>query len=162
GLGNACTEALQSLVRSLGISINAATPPSVNELASTTRSLELAAQGRLFGAWRAVQGKLTPVAMSEREALVARARKGGEAERERARVLAASGDPVAAWALIGGDAQRAAAERSPDPALLLAAAEIQLSLSNPDLALRYLAAAEPNAPDSIDLQIALARARLAR
>ncbi len=161
-LGSACIEALAALARALGISADTATPPAVSELASATRSLAFAAQGRLFDAWRAVQGKLSPVAMSQREALVARARRTGDPEAERARVLCASGDPVAAWALVGRDAQRAIAERIPDSALLVAAAEIQLSLSNPELALRYLAAAQPHAPNSADVQIAIARAHLAQ
>src|SRR5262245_17631828 len=48
GLGSACVEALESLTRSLGISADTASPPAVSELASATRSLELAAQGRLY------------------------------------------------------------------------------------------------------------------
>jgi tRNA A-37 threonylcarbamoyl transferase component Bud32/Flp pilus assembly protein TadD len=161
-LGSACTEAVGALARELGHSMADATPPEVSDLASTTRSLDLAAKGQLLGAWRAVQGKLSPLAMSQRDALVARVRKTGDPETERARVLAASGDPVAAWALVGNDARRAIEERTPEPALLTAAAEIQLSLGKPDLALRFLAAAEPHAPDSADIQIAIARARLAQ
>ena len=91
-----------------------------------------------------------------------RARAKGRRSADRApRVLAASGDPIAAWALVGSDAQRAVAERAPDPALLLAAAEVQLALGNPQLALRFLTAAEPLAPNSGDLHVALARAKLA-
>jgi len=158
-LGNACSESLSALGRSLGVSTDT-TPPAISELASATRSLELASRGRLFGAWRAVQGKLSPVAMREREAIVARANKVGDPQAERARVLSASGDPIAAWKLVGNDVQSALASGAPDPTLLLAAAEIQLSLGHPDLALRYLTAAERHAPDSVDVQIAIARARL--
>ncbi|HKA15200.1 MAG TPA: hypothetical protein VKH41_09305, partial [Myxococcota bacterium] len=160
-LGGACSEALAALGRSIGLSADTA-PPAVSELASATRSLELASQGHLFGAWRAVQGKLTPVAMRERETIVARARKAGDSESERARVLSASGDPVAAWALVGGDAQRALAGGSPDASLLLAAAEIQLSLGHADVAQRYLTAVQPHASNSVDVQIAVARSRLAQ
>ena len=62
-----------------------------------------------------------------------------------------------------GARRRRGAARSPrDPSLLLAAAEIQLGLGNPQLAARFLAAAEPLAPNSADVQIALARAKLAQ
>jgi tetratricopeptide (TPR) repeat protein len=161
-LGDACNEALGEIARSLGISADPATPPAVGELASASRSLDLAAHGQLFGAWRAVQGKLSPVAMGAREAIVARARRIGDPAAERARVLCASGDPVAAWALVGGDAQRALAEGTADAVLLVAAAEIQISLSKPELALRFLAAAGQRASASADVQIAIARARLAQ
>ena len=161
-LGRACGEALAGVAPALGISADAATPPTIVELASATRSIELAAQGRLFGAWRAVQGKLSPVAMREREALTARARRTGDPDTERARVLAASGDPVAAWALVSASAQRAVTDRAPNAAVLIAAAEVQLALNNPAQALRFLAAAETYAAHSADLQIALARTRLAQ
>ncbi len=161
-LGRACSDALAGLAPALGISADTSSPPAIAELASATRSLELAAQGQLYGAWRAVQGKLSPVAMREREALAARARRAGDPDAERARVLAASGDPVPAWALVGPSAQRALSDRAPDTAVLIAAAEVQLSLGNPQLALRFLAAAEPHAANSADLQLGIARARLAQ
>jgi tetratricopeptide (TPR) repeat protein len=162
GLGGACSEVLGGLARVLGISADAATPPALSELASASRAIDLTGQGQLFAAWRAVQGKLSPLATAERETIVQRARRTGDPEADRARVLSASGDPVAAWALVGRSAQLALSERSSDPALLVAAAEIQLSLGNLELALRFLAAAEPHAPGSADVQIALARAHLAQ
>jgi tetratricopeptide (TPR) repeat protein len=159
-LGSACTDALNGLASALGIALDVATPPLVSELAAATRARELAAQGQLFEAWRAVQGRLAPVAMAEREALAERAHRSGDPGTERARLLAATGDIVGAWALVGSAAQAAVAQPSPDPRLMLAAAEVQLAQRNPQVALRFLDAAQAHASDSADLQIAIARARL--
>ena len=87
--GTACTDALNSLAAALGIAADAGTPPLVSELASTTRARRARGKGRLFEAWRAVQGKLSPVAMAEREALAESAHRSGDPASERARVLAA-------------------------------------------------------------------------
>ena len=160
-LGAACSEAFAGLAGALGIDASAASPPLVSELASTTRALELEASGRLMDAWRAVQGKLSPVAMNAREAIVARARRPGDSPAERARVLAANGDPVTAWGLVGSAANLELHKRVPDPAILLAAAEIQLVRGNPSQALRFLEVALPHAPGSADVQIAISQARLA-
>jgi tetratricopeptide (TPR) repeat protein len=160
--GRACSEALAGVAPGIGISADAATPPAIVELASASRAIELASQGRLFGAWRAVQGKLTPVAMREREALTARARHTGDSDTERARVLAASGDPTAGWALVAANAQRAVSGGTPDSGVLIAAAEVQLALNNPQQALRFLTAAAPSGANSADYHLALARTRLAQ
>jgi hypothetical protein len=131
-IATSAAQALSALAPALGIAPESIAGPLVGELASTSRALALTEEGRLFDAFQAVQGRLSPVAMETRERLVERARRpGGDSASERARVLAASGDPVSAWGLVGSRATLEARKQRPDVPVLLAAAEIQLSRENP-------------------------------
>ena len=94
--GRACAESFDTLIGQLGRSgLAASAPPLLDELASTSRALEARAGGQLYEAWRAVQGKLSPTAMLMRQQIVDEARRGDADPSERARVLAASGNPDA-------------------------------------------------------------------
>jgi tetratricopeptide (TPR) repeat protein len=161
-VGNTCSDALSALAPSLGIQPEAITAPGLSDLASTSQALAKLDDGRLYDAWRSVQGKLSPVAMSTRDAIGAQARRPGDSASERARVLAASGDVITAWGLVGSKATLSLRKQEPDVAVLLAAGEIQLARENPRQALRFLEIAATHAPDSLDVQISLARARLAQ
>lgn len=161
-VGTACSEALAGLAPALGIPTEVVTAPALGDLTSTSRAFANLERGRLHDAWNAVQGKLSPVAMATRETIGARARRAGDPVSERARVLAASGDDVTAWALAGSKATLALRKQQPDVGLLLAAGEIQLSRENPRQALRFLEVAAEHAPDSADVNVALARARIAQ
>ena len=136
--GKACAQSFDALLGQLGRSgLDASTPPLLDELASSSRALTARADGQLYQAWRAVQGKLSPTAMLLREQIVAEARRGDAPPAERARVLTASGNPDAAWGLIGTQARQALAEQQADPALLVAAGNVQLARNNPREARRY-------------------------
>ena len=155
-------QALAGLAPALGIAPEAISGPLLDELAATTRAVEMTEQGRLFEAFRAVQGKLSPVAMETRGQILERVRRPVDEPSERARVLAASGDPVSAWGLVGSKAMLELRKQRPEVPVLLAAAEIQLARENPRQALRFLEVAVEHAPDSPEVQHALARARLAQ
>ncbi len=160
-VGDACRAALADLSEALGTEPGAAAPPSLSDLASATLALDRADRGRLFEGWLAVEGRSAPVAARAREAVLARAHALHDPPVERARVLTASGDPAGAWETVGTAARLEERKRSPDPSILLAAGEIQLSRGNSGTARRYLDAAVQHAPDSADVQVAFARALLA-
>ncbi len=107
--------------------------------------------------WREVEGRLTPTAMRTREEIVALARQPDGPPLERARVLAASGDDRSAWGLIAQLVGEEEQKREPDPEVLRAAGEVQLSAGNLSLARRYLDLALGRAPDDPETQLALAR-----
>jgi tetratricopeptide (TPR) repeat protein len=141
-IGKACAQSFDALLAQLGrAGSHTSTPPLLDELASTSRALAARADGELYQAWRAVQGKLSPTAMLLREQIVAEARRGDAAPAERARVLTASGNSDAAWGLIGTQARHALTEPRADPALLVAAGNVQLARNNPREAHRYFARA---------------------
>jgi tetratricopeptide (TPR) repeat protein len=136
--GPAVAESFDQLIRQLGAAGAApAPPPLIDELASSSRALELRREGQLYRAWHAVNGKLSPTAIALREAIEAEARAGEGTPTERARVLAATGDPGTAWRVIGASARTALTTRDADPALLVAAGEVQLARNNPRDARRY-------------------------
>ena len=131
-LGTALDDAAVRMLAHLGIPTRAiaqAPPPQVDELASTSRALHHRDRGRLLHAWREVEGKLTPTAMQLRENIVAQARSSEGSVIERARVLAATGDEHRAWNLISDRVKVEQRKPAPDPDVLLAAAEVQLSRS---------------------------------
>ncbi|MEM7413131.1 MAG: protein kinase [Myxococcota bacterium] len=158
-LGSACATALEQVAPALGLSASAITPPLLDELASATRALDLRDAGEPYAAWRAVEGKLAPVAMRAREEIVAAARRNQGDKVERARVLAASGDLLGAWRLVGNDANRSAQSQQPNGHLLLAAAEVQLARDNPKTALRYLDPVLTERAEDPHAWIAMGRAR---
>jgi len=127
-LGAHWDAALRRLLPSLGVPSRALPerpPPGLGELAAASRALVHRDAGRPARAWREVQGKLSPLALRLREELRAAVRRSEGDVWERARVLAASGDADAAWALLAPvlrDMQRRGALR-PEP--LVAAGEVQ-------------------------------------
>jgi len=160
--GPAIAESFEDLTRQLGASsATPATAPLIDELASSSRALELHESGQLYEAWRAVNGKISPTAISLRDAIAAQARAGEGSPTERARVLAATKDTGTAWRLIGADAQAALTAPQADPALLVAAGEVQLARNKPREARRYFerAASQP-APGAISASSQLGLARV--
>jgi tetratricopeptide (TPR) repeat protein len=158
--GRAIAASFDALLQQLGAAGAATTPPLLDDLACSSRALEAHARGHLFDAWHAVKGKLSPSAMQLRESLVAEARHGEAAPTERARVLAAVGDPGAAWRLIGTDARNVLDTATPDPALLVAVGEVALARNNARDARRYLDRAAEAASDTslaASAQLGLAR-----
>ena len=159
--GGAIAQTFDALLRHLGAGASrASTPPLLDDLACSHRALAARAEGHLYEAWRAVQGKLSPTAMALRESFVTDARHNDAAPIERARVLAATGDAVGAWRLIGNEARRALDAPKPDAALLVAAGEVQLARNNVRDARQYLDRAASLAADDVisaSAQLALAR-----
>jgi tetratricopeptide (TPR) repeat protein len=137
-LGMTASQATDAMLAQLGVRGDfRSTPPSLGELACSSRADEARDDGRLYDAWREVQGKLSSTAMRLREDLAEEARLSGAPAAERARVLSAAGDSAGAWGLIGSAAVAERERPDPDPQLLLAAGEVQLSRGNPREALRY-------------------------
>ncbi len=156
--GDTCERTATRLLVALGAGAEpGAAPPQLDELAATSRALLHLEAGRLARAWREVEGRLTPTAMRIREEIVARAGETDAAPLERARVLAASGDPGAAWRLVSHRVGQEQERRRPDPAVLLAAGEIQLAAGNLALARGFLDAVVREDPRNPDAQLGLAR-----
>ena len=110
------TDQYEPTPRQLGVRRDEATaPPLLDDLASTSRALSAWQAGDWIGAWHEVQGRLTPTAMGLREEIVELARSSDGPPLQRARVLAAAGDPSAAARLIGHDAAMALRAEAPDP-----------------------------------------------
>jgi serine/threonine-protein kinase len=127
-VGGACAESIDHLLAQLGVASQGETPPPLlDDLASASRALAAWEAGDWIGAWREVQGRLTPTAMGLREEIVEAARSGRGDMLQRARVLAAAGDPLEATRLVGRDATLALRADAPDPALLVAGGEVALA-----------------------------------
>ena len=127
-VGNACAESLDRLLDQLGVAREGPTPPPLlDDLASATRAVVAWEAGDWIGAWHAVQGRLTPTAMALREEIVELARGGDGPAVQRARVLAAAGDPSEAARLIGPDAAQALRSETPELELLIAGGELALA-----------------------------------
>ncbi|MBW1685273.1 MAG: tetratricopeptide repeat protein, partial [Deltaproteobacteria bacterium] len=159
-IGDACEETAQGLLRFLGVreqQLVAGLPPLLDELASSGRALLWIERGELARAWREVEGKLSPTAMSLRSAIVETARRSGAPPAERARVLAAAGDDRTAWGLIANEVVRQARVVEPDRKLLLAAAEVKLARDNPSGARRHLEVLIERDPGDADAQLELGR-----
>jgi hypothetical protein len=104
-IGDACEQTAQGLLGFLGV-------PEQQRVAA----LLWIDRGELARAWREVEGKLSPTAMSLRSAIVETARRSGAPPAERARVLAAAGDDRTAWGLIAKEVVRQARRSSGRPA----------------------------------------------
>ena len=160
-IGDACEQTAQGLLGFLGVPQQkrvAALPPLLDELASSGRALLWIDQGELARAWREVEGKLSPTAMSLRSAIVETARSSGAPPAERARVLAAAGDDRTAWGLIANEVVRQARALEPDRKLLLAAAEVKLARHDPSGAHSHLEQLIERDPGDADAQLELGRA----
>jgi len=132
-LGPACDEVAVRMLTQIGVKageIPDAPPPLLDELAAAGRALTHRDAGRLARAWREVEGKLSPTAMHLREQIVEQARSSSGNVVERARVLAAAGDDRTAWDLIADRMKLESRKPVPDPAVMLAAAEIDLARGN--------------------------------
>jgi tetratricopeptide (TPR) repeat protein len=162
-LGLTASEATDAMLSRLGANGSfRSTPPSLDELACSSRAIAAQADGRLYDAWREVQGKLSSTAMRLREDLAAEARRPGVPAAERARVLAAAGDAAGAWGLVGSAALAEIERPDPDPLLLLAAGEVQLARGNAREARRYFERAlesSQEGPARADAWLGLAEVR---
>jgi len=141
-VGEACEATAMRILAILGAGEQARLPPRLDELASSGRAMLLAERGDLFGGWKELEHKLSPTAVATREAIVDAAlessAKSGASASARARVLAAAGHVGRAWPLIERDVKREVLSSTPDPQLLLAAAEVELARSNPRDARGYV------------------------
>ncbi len=130
-LGAACFESLARLLPALGVAPPTAGPPGLDELAAVGRALGLARRGEPGRAWQELEGKLSPTALRLREELGQAAQSPDAPPLERARLLAGSGDPLAAWRLVAEDVARELRSATPRASSLAAAAEIQLARRSP-------------------------------
>jgi tetratricopeptide (TPR) repeat protein len=134
-VGEACEATAARILAALGAGEQPGLPPRPDELASSGRALVLAERGELFAAWKEVEHKLSPTAVATREGIVESALEPGpgfsSSASARARVLAAAGHAGSAWTLIEDSVRREVLKPKPDPLVLLAAAEVELSRSNP-------------------------------
>ena len=159
-LGKASAEALRALEEPLQLEPQDWPAPSLGALSSAARAIALDRSGRHLAAWRALEGREGGTAAALREELLTRARRADGRELERARVLAASGDPEGAWPLVGSRANLEVRKSRPDVDLLVAAGEVQLARKNARSALRFLEAARTAAPERADVHAAIGRAHL--
>ena len=157
-LDTALADAFEALGKSLGSPLESMSPPPLGELSAVGRAVALERADRPLEAWRALEGRSSAIAEALRGELVKRARGTAGPPAERARLLAASGDAQAAWATLGSRVNLEVGKPRPNVELLLAAGEVQLARPNPGSALRFLRAAERAAPDSLEVQLAMARA----
>jgi tetratricopeptide (TPR) repeat protein len=158
-LGGAAADALRRLLPQIGAPDLEITPPLLEDLSSASQAMRAHRTGNLTEAYRAVQGKLSPTSMRLREEIVAEAHRSNTSAVTRARVLAAMGDAVSAWTLIGRAARSALSEPAPDPDLLVAAGEVMLAQDAAAEAHKYFARALAVAPDHVDATAGLAQAQ---
>jgi len=116
------------------------------------------AAGDLIAAWRAVEGRLSPISTGLREQITAAARETSLPAPIRARVLAEAGDVPTAWSLLRRDAQGALAAPRPDLPLLLAAGEVLLRKGDVRDARAYFERVLATDPQDADAAHGLARA----
>jgi tetratricopeptide (TPR) repeat protein len=159
-VGEACEAAISQALVSAGIRTDASPPPLLGELAAAGRALRDLDRGELHAAWSEVAGKISTTAVAVRKQIVRAAVDSNAPDSEKARVLAAAGDVGRGWALIERDVKRAAGNPKTNPALLLAAAEIELERSNPREARRYIERMLESGSESADVQRTYARVLL--
>jgi tetratricopeptide (TPR) repeat protein len=158
-LGATATDALRRLLPQLGVPDREITPPLLEDLSSASQAMRARVRGDLTEAYRAVQGKLSPTSMRLREEIVEEAHRSSTPAATRARVLAAMGDAVSAWSLIGRSARTELSAPAPDPELLVAAGEVMLAQEAGDEGRRYFTRALEVAPDRVDAIAGLAHAQ---
>jgi tetratricopeptide (TPR) repeat protein len=157
-LGRAAVEVLATVVSMLGGPGSLElTPPLLDDLTSASQSMRARRAGDLVGAFRAVQGKLSPIAMGLREEILEESRQSSTPSVARARVLAAIGDSVTAWSLIGRQARSELTSPDPDPDLLVAAGEVLLARGALREAHSYFSQALVVAPDHLYATAGLAQ-----
>jgi tetratricopeptide (TPR) repeat protein len=162
-LGTACEDTAARLLTQLGVATTAlppATPPGLDELASSGRALRWLEAGDYARAWREVEGKLSPTAMRLREDIAARAQKDVTPLIERARVLAVTGDGLGAWTLLAPELARASQSAPADPRALLAAAQAQLARNDGRAAQPWLEQALAVRPDDPEAHLELGHAKM--
>ena len=158
-VGRALATALDALLAQLGVATPSPTaPPQLDDLASASRALALWEAGEWTRAWREVQGRLSPVSMALREEIVEAARSGEGDVTQRARVLAAAGDPIEAARLVGRSASEALRADAPDPAMLIAGGEVALARDDPAAAREYFERALGRDAANVDAALGLGRA----
>ena len=157
-VGNAAADALRRLLPQLGLAEVAVSPPLIEDLSSASQAMRARQAGDLTEAYRAVQGKLSPTAMRLREEIIEETHRSSTPAIIRARVLAAMGDAVTAWTLIGRAAREALSAPAPDPELLVAAGEVMLAQEAAREAHKYFSRALAAAPDHVDATAGLAHA----
>jgi tetratricopeptide (TPR) repeat protein len=136
-LGEAAAESADALLSQIGVTASGA-PPLLDELATSSRAIDLVRRGELARAFREVQGKLSPTAMNLRDAIADMKDQTDVPSVERARLLAATGNDRKAWGLIAEEVKRQAKSVAPERKLMLAAAEVQLARQKPAKARKYL------------------------
>jgi tetratricopeptide (TPR) repeat protein len=157
--GQALATALDALRAQLGLAAPAPTPPPpLDDLASASRALAAWESGEWTRAWREVQGRLSPISMGLREEIVDGARSGNGDAVQRARVLAASGDPIEAARLVGRAAAEALRGDHPDPALMIAGGDVALARNDAGAAKNYFEHALSAEPSNVDATLGLGRA----
>ncbi|MGI9591218.1 MAG: protein kinase domain-containing protein [Myxococcota bacterium] len=130
-LGDACEQARDALLGTLGLPAGQGVPPLLGELAAVGRALAAIERGEYARAWHEVGTRLTPTAERMRREILALVEREDVPRTERARVLAAAGDGRSAWALIADDLRLQEKAEVPDRDLLLAAAEVELARNRP-------------------------------
>jgi tetratricopeptide (TPR) repeat protein len=158
-LGKAASDGLVTVFARLGVGAARPTPATLDELVCTAQALALRQAGDTHGAYRAVQGKLSPLAMEMREELVEQAWSSEGAAIDRARVIAATGEPASAWRLIQAEAKAALENPKADPGLLIAAGDVSLARGDAAAAMRFFEAAAERARGAVagDAQLGIAR-----
>jgi tetratricopeptide (TPR) repeat protein len=158
-VGSALATALDALLAQLGVAPSAPTaPPQLDDLASASRALAAWESGEWTRAWREVQGRLSPTSMALREEIVEAARSGEGEMAQRARVLAAAGDPIEAARLVGRTASEALRAEAPDPSVLIAGGEVALARDDPAAAREYFERALGRDAANLDATLGLGRA----
>ncbi len=158
-IGTAFAGSLDALRSQLGVAPAGATPaPLLDDLASASRALAAWQAGDWVRAWNEVQGRLSPTAMTLREEIVGAARGNAGPLLQRARVLAAAGDVLAAARLIGRDAAAALRAESSDPALLIAGGEVALARGDAVAARAFFERALAQNAEEAQATLGLARA----
>ncbi|MGH0033166.1 MAG: protein kinase domain-containing protein [Myxococcota bacterium] len=160
--GNAAVEALARVVEQTGGASIEVTPPLLEDLARISQALLRWNEGDLAGAFRAVQGKLSPTAMALREEIADQARHTSVPATVRARLLVEMGDSTTAWTLVGRNARAALSKPDPDLDLLVAAGEVMFANDGVKEAREYFERALEIAPDQPDALAGLARVQAAQ
>ncbi len=163
-LAESAGTALGELLMALGAS--PVGPPdaeniALEKLAARSRALLAFDAGHLARALRELDGDQSADAVSLRAEIDTAAARDGVTREEKARVLAARGAGEEAWRLILRDASEQLYSARPDPALMLAAGEVQEARGKLNEAQAYYRRAREVEPNDLDATLGLGRVQVA-
>jgi tetratricopeptide (TPR) repeat protein len=159
-LGVAANETLRTVLPRVGMdaqALSVAPPLALAPLAAMGRALRAMDRSELTRAWHELKGQRDDDTELLRREIAEAGRADGTRMSERARLMAARGDPDAAWVLLAKRAEGQLNSPRPDAAVLLAAADVQLARGLSTDAGRYYARSIAADPKRADAHIGLAQ-----
>jgi tetratricopeptide (TPR) repeat protein len=159
-LGVAANDALRTIAGRIGLDpshVDVAPPLRIELLAAQGRALQALDRGELTRAFYELNGMRDDDSEALRQQIVARGRSEKTPVTERARLLAARGEPDKAWVLLAKQAGSQLKSGKPDAAVLLAAADVQFARGRSTEASRYYARSISADPSRADAHLGMAQ-----